>query len=119
MLPRVGRWEASGASFPQGLSPNEAGRSRQFWEEFTRAAGVATVRELSREHFAKYEATVRAAKLAPKSALHRYRKIQTVLACAIKRGVGVEDSPRGRGPTASRAASAAGSASRMWPRSAP
>jgi integrase len=77
-----------------GLSSNEAGRSKLFWKEFSKAVAVDTVRELTHEHVAQYEAKVQAGKYAPKSVLHRYRKVRTILAHAIKRGKGVEDCRR-------------------------
>ena len=75
----------------QGLSSNEASRSKLFWAEFRKAVGVETVRELTHEQVAAYEKVIQSGKYAPKSVLHRYRKVRTVLAHAIKRGRGVED----------------------------
>jgi integrase len=77
-----------------GLSINEAGRSRLFWNEFVRVAGIATVRELTHEHVGAYEKKITGNGLSPKSILHRYRKVRTILAYAIKRGQGVEDCRR-------------------------
>lgn len=77
-----------------GLSVNEAGRSRLFWKEFTTAVGISSVRELTHEHITKYEATIEERKLSPKSRLHRFRKIRTVFAYAIKRGIGIDDCRR-------------------------
>jgi hypothetical protein len=74
-----------------GLSSNEAGRSKLFWKEFTKAVGVETVREINHDAIGKYEAVVQRGGYAPKSILHRYRKIRTVFAHAIKRGRGIED----------------------------
>ncbi|MDB5295633.1 MAG: Tyrosine recombinase XerC [Phycisphaerales bacterium] len=76
------------------LSPNEAGRSRLFWREFVQATGAATVRDVDHDAVARYEAAVARAGLAPKSVLHRYRKVRTVLAYAIKRGRGPADCRR-------------------------
>jgi integrase len=105
-------WVARGANLPRetpsptlkavgdayankaGLSANEASRSRLFWKEFTKAVDVGTVRELTHDRVAGYELEVRGANLAPKSMLHRYSKVRTVLAYAIKRGIGVEDCRR-------------------------
>lgn len=105
-------WVARGAALPKpnpspalqllgdayaekpGLSGNEASRSRLFWKEFLTAVGVKTARELTHYRIAAYEIQVRGAKLAPKSILHRYRKLRTVFAYAIKRGRGVEDCRR-------------------------
>ena len=77
-----------------GLSTNEANRSKLFWKELTLAVDVSTVRELTHEHVARYEMQVREADLAPKSMLHRFCKVRTVLAYAMKRGMGVEDCRR-------------------------
>ncbi|HEV2294070.1 MAG TPA: tyrosine-type recombinase/integrase [Tepidisphaeraceae bacterium] len=74
-----------------GLSTNEAGRSRLFWSEFTRACGVERVREITHECVAAYETKIRKTGLSPKSMLHRFRKVRTILAYSIKRGRGVED----------------------------
>lgn len=105
-------WVARGAELPQpkpsptlqhignlycaksGLSTNEAGRSRLFWKEFTTAVGISTVRELTHEHLAQYEAMTQERKLSAKSRLHRFRKIRTVFAYAIKRGIGIDDCRR-------------------------
>jgi integrase len=77
-----------------GLSPNEAGRSKLFWKEFVTATGLSTVREIDRDAVARYEAAVNGGDLAPKSILHRYRKLRTILAYAIKRGKGLADCRR-------------------------
>lgn len=77
-----------------GLSPNEAGRSKLFWKEFSKAVGVNTIRDLTHDHVAAYEQVIQGGKYAPKSILHRYRKVRTILAYAIKRGKGVEDCRR-------------------------
>jgi integrase len=76
------------------LSPNEAGRSRLFWKEFSRAVVVGTIREITHDHIANYEKKITGGTYAPKSILHRYRKVRTILAFAIKRGHGVEDCRR-------------------------
>lgn len=77
-----------------GLSPNEASRSKKFWKEFVKWTGVATVRDIDHDVVAKYESEVTSAHLAPKSILHRYRKLRTILAYAIKRGKGLTDCRR-------------------------
>jgi integrase len=77
-----------------GLSVNETGRSRLFWNEFTRAVGIATIGELTHEHVGAYEKKITRSGLSPKSILHRYRKVRTILAYAIKRGCGIEDCRR-------------------------
>ncbi len=76
------------------LSSNEASRSRLFWKEFCKAVDVEAVRDITHDEIAKYEATILAKGHAPKSILHRHRKIRTILAHAIKRGRGVEDCRR-------------------------
>ena len=83
-----------------GLSTNEVSRSKLFWKEFCKAVKVLTVRELTHDHIATYEAQIIAGKYAPKSILHRYRKVRTVLAFAIKRGRGIEDCRRALDTTA-------------------
>lgn len=65
-----------------------------------KAVEVATVRELNHDHVEKYEAAVRGEGLAPKSILHRFRKIRTVFSYAIKRGKGIEDCRRALDMTA-------------------
>lgn len=77
-----------------GLSTNEAGRSRLFWKEFSRAVSIEQIGDLTHDHVAAYEQAIATGKYAPKSVLHRYRKIRTVLAYAIKRGKGTEDCRR-------------------------
>lgn len=77
-----------------GLSSNEVSRSKLFWKEFVSAlatVGVETVRELNHDAVHIYESKVEASKLSPKSILHRYRKIRTIFAYAIKRGKASED----------------------------
>jgi integrase len=74
-----------------GLTVNEIGRSKLFWGEFTRAVGVQTAREIKHDQIAAYEKSVQGRGLSPKSILHRYRKIRTMLAYAIKRGKGASD----------------------------
>lgn len=69
-----------------GLTPNEASRSRLFWKEFTKAVAVPTVRDIDHDAIARYEGVVQSGGYAPKSKLHRYRKIRTIFAHAIKRG---------------------------------
>jgi integrase len=83
-----------------GLSINEVSRSKLFWREFSKAVGVDTVGDLTHEHVGRYEAVVQGAKYAPKSILHRYRKVRTILAYAIKRGRGIEDCRRALDVTA-------------------
>ena len=77
-----------------GLSANEAGRSRLFWKEFVKAAGVETVREIDHDAVTRYEASLAGGGYAPKSILHRYSKLRTILAYAIKRGKGRDDCRR-------------------------
>ena len=75
------------------LSPNELSRSKCFWGEFKR---VAIHREISRidqvDHGLAdaYETYVAGKGLAPKSVLHRYRKIRGIIRFAIKRGRSLE-----------------------------
>jgi len=82
------------------LSSNEASRSKLFWKEFCKAVGVETVKEINHTNIAAYETVVQGGKYAPKSILHRYSKVRTVLAYAIKRGVGIEDCRRALDVTA-------------------
>lgn len=74
-----------------GMSANEVGRSKLFWAEFTRAVGVDTVRELTHEAVERYERIIGTKGLAPKSILHRYRKVRTIFHFAIKRGKSIEE----------------------------
>lgn len=83
-----------------GLSSNEASRSRLFWKEFCKAVAVETIRDITHDHIVNYEAAILAKDYAPKSILHRHRKIRTVFAFAIKRGRGVEDCRRALDMTA-------------------
>jgi integrase len=78
----------------QGLSANEASRSRLFWKEFCEAVGVTTVRELTHDLVHVYENKILSSKYSPKSILHRVRKVRTILAHGVKRGKGVEDCRR-------------------------
>ena len=43
-----------------GLSANEAGRSKLFWNEFVKAVGVATVREITHQAVGVYQAKIKA-----------------------------------------------------------
>ena len=72
------------------LSLNEASRSKLFWSEFTKAVGAMHVREVGHDQIIAYEKAVQATGLATKSVLHRYAKIKTVFAYAIKRGLDIE-----------------------------
>ncbi|HEV2292826.1 MAG TPA: tyrosine-type recombinase/integrase [Tepidisphaeraceae bacterium] len=84
----------------QGLSGNEVSRSKLFWKEFCNAAGVNTVPELTHDHVIAYERVVQSGNYAAKTVLHRYRKVRTILAYAIKRGRGVEECRRALDMTA-------------------
>jgi integrase len=83
-----------------GLSANEACRSKLFWKEFSKAVAVKTIREIKHEQVAAYEKVVQGGNYAPKSILHRYRKVRTILAYSIKRGRGTEDCRRALDVTA-------------------
>lgn len=74
-----------------GLSADEVARCRRFWQEFADLVGVDTLRELTHDHVEQYEAKIGAMGLAPKSVKHRYTRIRTVIAHAMKRGKGPED----------------------------
>lgn len=73
-----------------GLSPEEATRAKRIWIEFVRIVGVSTVREIKHEQVEIYEAKINTAGLGPKSIKHRYSKVKTILAYALKRGKGAE-----------------------------
>ena len=83
-----------------GLSTNEVGRSKLFWKEFIKGVGVETVGEITHDNLARYEKHLQGGKYAPKSILHRYRKVRTILAYAIKRGRAVEECRRALDVTA-------------------
>lgn len=73
------------------LSAGESRKSKLFWNEFMRATGATTVGDITHEVVTAYEKRVVSQNLAPKSMLHRYRMIRTILHFAIKRGMGIED----------------------------
>lgn len=83
-----------------GLSSNEVSRSKLFWAEFVSVVGIERLEDLNHEHIVHYEAAVLKGEYAPKSILHRYRKIRTILAYALKRGRNPEDCRRALDMTA-------------------
>ena len=75
------------------LSPNELSRSKAFWGEFQKVAkvkGITTVDGIDHELAQKYETSIEGKKLAPKSRLHRYRKVRGILHFNIKRGNSID-----------------------------
>ena len=75
------------------LSDNELSRSKCFWAEFEKVAkrlNVTTVDGVTSDLAHAYESYIEGQKLAPKSKLHRYRKVRGILHYAIKRGKSVE-----------------------------
>ena len=78
----------------QGITREEVTRCRHFWKEFTDIIGLKTIGELEHEHIERYEAKVADMDLAPKSVKHRYTRIRTVIAYAMKRGKGQDDCRR-------------------------
>ena len=74
-----------------GITPEEVTRCRRFWQEFSDIVGVATIRELKHDQVEAYEKHVSELDLAPKSIKHRYTRIKTVIAHALKRGKGQAD----------------------------
>lgn len=74
-----------------GLSADEVARCRRFWKEFIEITAITTLRELTHEHVERYEAAIREKTLSPKSIKHRYTRIRTVIAYAMKRGKGQDD----------------------------
>lgn len=75
------------------LSPNELSRSKTFWAEFDKVAkakGVTTIDGIDHEFAQKYETNIEGKKLAPKSRLHRYRKVRGILHFNIKRGNSID-----------------------------
>ncbi len=77
-----------------GITKDEVSRCRRFWVEFARIVGIKTIRELTHEHVEQYEAQVAALGLAAKSVKHRYTRVRTVVAYAMKRGKGSDDCRR-------------------------
>ena len=69
-----------------GLSENEVSHSKLFWKEFTKRVGVETIRQITHEVVVQYERKILAAGLAPKSISHRFSKVKTIIAYALKRG---------------------------------
>lgn len=57
------------------LRTEEETRYRRFWDEFTKAVGVMTVREITHEHVERYEQHIAGLDLAPKSIKHRYSTV--------------------------------------------
>jgi len=74
-----------------GVSAEEIARVRRIWKEFTKCVGVETVREIRHAHAEAYEAKISTLGLSPKSVKHRYSRVRTVLAYAVKRGKGIDD----------------------------
>lgn len=75
------------------LSANELSRSKCHWAEFCKVAkgmDITTVDGVNHELAHKYEAYIEGQGLAPKTKLHRYRKIRGILHFAIKRGMSVD-----------------------------
>ncbi|MDB5324992.1 MAG: Tyrosine recombinase XerC [Phycisphaerales bacterium] len=72
------------------LSSNELSRSKLFWKQFVRATGVTHVNEIEHAQVIAYEKAVLGAGLAPKSIHHRFGKVKTVFAFAIKRGIDIQ-----------------------------
>ena len=83
-----------------GLTDNEASRSKLFWKEFTQAIGIDKIRDITHDRVVEYEKLIQRKAYAPKSILHRYRKIRTVLRYAIKRGQGIDECRRALDVTA-------------------
>lgn len=77
-----------------GITKEEVTRCRRFWKEFSDIVGISRIRELGQEHVELYEGKIAEMALAPKSIKHRYTRIRTVIAYAMKRGRGQEDCRR-------------------------
>lgn len=77
-----------------GITSEEIARCRRFWKEFVEIVGIQTLRELEHEHVEKYEAAITDKDLAAKSIKHRYTRVRTVIAYAMRRGKGQEDCRR-------------------------
>lgn len=74
-----------------GITGEEVQRCKKFWSEFSRIVGIKEIRELTHDHVAAYESAVDDLDLSPKSVKHRYTRIRTVIAYALKRGKGPAD----------------------------
>ena len=72
------------------LSPNEVTRSNLFWGEFAKAVGVSTIGGVGHEQIRDYEKAVLAMDLSTKSDHHRFTKVKTIIAYALKRGLDTE-----------------------------
>ena len=75
------------------VSRDELAHSKAQWGEFVKVAkalGVVTVDGIDHALAHKYEAYVDGKGLAPKSRLHRYRKVRSILHFNIKRGNSIE-----------------------------
>lgn len=70
-----------------GLSHDEVVRARKFWIQFGKAAGAETLKDVTHEAVAKYETKMQGEGLSPKSIKHRYTKVKTIVAHAMKRGM--------------------------------
>jgi hypothetical protein len=58
-----------------------------FWAEFVKAAAADRIDQIDHAAVARYEAIVLGSALAPKSQHHRFAKIKSVIAYAMKRGI--------------------------------
>lgn len=77
-----------------GVTSEEVSRCRRYWDEFVAAVGVDTVRDLDHDAVGRYETTIGALDLSPKSIKHRYTRVRTVINYARKRGKGIDDCRR-------------------------
>ena len=59
--------------------------------EFVKAAGVKTLREVTHEAVKKYETAILAGVLSAKSLSHRFCKLRTIIAHALKRGADAKE----------------------------
>jgi integrase len=77
-----------------GITDEEKTRCRRFWKEFAVAVGIKTIRELTHDHVAGYEAWIAEHVDSPKSVKHRYTRVRTIIAYGLKRGKNLDDCQR-------------------------
>lgn len=73
------------------MSPHEMSRSVLVWEQFVKAVGVSSVKEITHDLIAAYHRKMKQEGYAPKTLTHRFAKVRGVLRYAIKRGRSVAE----------------------------
>ncbi len=78
-----------------GVTREEIQRVKKFWGEFVTVVDGKTLREIDHDRVAAYEAWIADRDdLSPKSIKHRYSRIRTVVAYAMRRGKNPDDCRR-------------------------